>query len=415
MRKSLLLLILLIFFSNTTSAKELIAHCNYVIPTNTNFSLIEFIINTKNKTLLNNTSWREPGDLTQFRSKNIRIKKWEGTEIEYYYTTSRNFIINYGNNIFYETFKKSGKKRLKCKIINSDLVENKIKKNTTNTENLEEQLQAKRFISKIFAEALINNINRYHESYTTGLGRGKRKNYLFIDKDHYEYCLTYEYKKFKCGEINWLIGRQFINNFQFNDIDTNNDMKISLEELTNNFYNKKSKKINNADFTEDYLKFFEIFNSKNYRLLSINWFDIKFAEYVKRFELSFDYENNTGGRLLREDYNADFKISLEDIKKWYFVSNFYNESFLENKKLLYDVDVVLIKFLNNSSSLATSALNANKIIKIENKDGSNTSMSCSKIEKDASYYARIQTIPAINYYNYLWNIYDKNCLERREN
>ena len=288
--------------------------------------------------------------------------------------------------------------------------------NTATAKDLENLMQAKRFISKIFAEALVNNINGYHESYTTGLSRGKRGNYLFIDKDHYQYCLTYEYQKFKCGEIDWLIGKQFINNFKFDDIDTNNDMKISLEELTNNFYNKKSKKINNPDYTEDYIKFFEVFNSINYKILTINLFDQKFAEYVEKFELSFDYGNNTVWNLIKEDYNADFKISLEDIKKWYFVTHFYTDGpsgYIENKKLLKDIEDVLQNNIKWSGDAAIRAINANKIIKITNSNGGITKKSCTELANEGSYYSGLPSFSAINYSNYLWNIHDKHCLEKR--
>jgi hypothetical protein len=131
MKKLLGIMVLGLLWCNVGVAKEIFAKCVYVGDSNANFELIEFKIDTKNRTLFNSVIWTYPGEKKERYHEYLDIKSWSGTNISYSYPKYNGEVykLDYGSRVFYEHYPKNkGIKRSKCTIANFEIAKPKKKK-----------------------------------------------------------------------------------------------------------------------------------------------------------------------------------------------------------------------------------------------------------------------------------------------
>ena len=118
MKKLLGIIIIFLCYSLPGFAKDIFAKCVYIGSSSANFELIEYKINTNDKTLFSSMIWKYPGEKKEEYHEYLNINTWSGTRITFSYPKYDGTIysINYGTRIFFERELKNSYIHSKCTI-----------------------------------------------------------------------------------------------------------------------------------------------------------------------------------------------------------------------------------------------------------------------------------------------------------
>jgi hypothetical protein len=183
----------------------------------------------------------------------------------------------------------------------------------------EKEDPAKLKVSTVFAEYLVASSN--YELYNKV--DGKKKDYQFIAKDIYQNCISY-IKEVGCYGFDKTIGKSYLQNFSFDDVDTDKDGRASIWEIRNRFYHQESDKINNKKFKWDYKLIDEALESQNLQKKVDAYMSYLKANYTTRKHTKFGMETT---KRVEKDLDGDFVVSKQDLKKYFIIYDSVFESF----------------------------------------------------------------------------------------
>ena len=146
----------------------------------------------------------------------------------------------------------------------------------------------------------------------------KRRNYNFIDKKNYNFCIEegkiakkFYYKH--CAGLRDYIGNNNIKKFTFAKLDKNKDNKISRDELQKQLISHSSSFINNPKIKT---------NPKDLLKLKSNQYFLDYIEALDKYNKKNYRRYNNGninfGSIHQNDLNRDFVVTKEEIKTYQF-------------------------------------------------------------------------------------------------
>jgi hypothetical protein len=162
----------------------------------------------------------------------------------------------------------------------------------------------------------------------------KRRNYNFIDKKNYNFCIKegkipqkFYYKH--CTGLRDYIGNKNLKNFTFVKLDKNDDNKISRDELQKQLISHSSNFINNPKIKTD---------AKDLLKLKSNQYFLDYIEALDKFNkknYGKYYNGNINfGSIDQKDLNRDFVVTKEEIKTYHFYQDIMPMAeFIKNNQL----------------------------------------------------------------------------------